>query len=152
MSYEEKLKSMGVTIPTVPKPVAAYIPAVLTGRYVFTSGQLPFADGKLMFSGKLDRDLSTEEGYQAARLCAINCLAAVKSVLGTLDNVERIVKVTGFVNSVNGFTDQPRIINGASDLLIEVFGERGQHVRSAVGVNELPLDAAVEIEMVVEIT
>jgi len=152
VSYEERLKRMGVTIPTVPKPVAAYIPAVLTGRYIFTSGQLPLADGKLMFSGKIDRDLSTVEGYQAARLCAINCLAAVKGVLGTLENVERIIKVTGFVNSVKGFTNQPQIINGASDFLIEVFGEKGKHVRSAAGVSELPLNAAVEIEMIVEIT
>ncbi|WP_312038057.1 MULTISPECIES: RidA family protein [Pelotomaculum] len=148
LSYEEKLSDMGVNIPAVPKPVAAYIPAVRAGSCVYTSGQLPLVDGKLMFSGKIDRDLSMEEGCRAARLCVINCLAAIKSVLGTLDNIERIVKVTGFVNSISGFTGQPQVINGASDFLIEVFGEKGQHARAAVGVSELPLDSAVEIEMI----
>jgi len=142
---------MGVDIPAAPKPVAAYVPAVSAGCYVFTSGQLPLAEGKLMFSGKLDRDLTVEEGRRAARQCAINCLAAVKGVIGNLDNIERIVKVTGFVNSVDGFTGQPQVINGASDFLTEVFGERGQHARSAVGVSELPLDSAVEIEMMVQV-
>lgn len=151
MSYEEKLNNMGVNIPAAPKPVAAYLPAVLAGCYVFTSGQLPLAEGKLMFTGKLDRDLTLEEGRQAARQCAINCLAAVKGVIGTLDSIERIVKITGFVNSASGFTGQPQIINGASDFLIEVFGERGQHARSAVGVNELPLNSVVEIEMIVQV-
>lgn len=151
MSFEEKLKQLGITVPDAPKPVAAYIPAVLAGSCVYTSGQLPLLDGQLKFAGKLDRDLSIEEGYQAARLCAINCLAAVKGVLGSLDNVVRIIKVTGFVNSEAGFTGQPQVVNGASEMLFEVFGEMGKHARSAVGVSELPLNAAVEVEMIVEI-
>ncbi|MDD4168815.1 MAG: RidA family protein [Desulfotomaculaceae bacterium] len=150
MSFEEKLGLLGITIPAAPTPVAAYIPAVLSGSFVYTSGQLPIVDGKLKFAGKLDRDLTTEEGYQAARLCAINCLAAIKGVLGSLDNISRVVKVTGFVNSLAGFNRQPQVVNGASEFLCEVFGELGKHARSAVGVSELPLDAAVEVELIIE--
>jgi len=142
---------MGVIIPETPKPVAAYLPAVLAGRYVYTSGQLPIAGEKLEFTGKLGRNLTMEDGCRAARLCAINCLAAIRGVLGSLDKITKIVKVTGFVNSAAGFTRQPQVVNGASEFLREVFGEMGQHARSAVGVSELPLDAAVEIEMIVEI-
>lgn len=151
ISYEEKLASMGVVIPPAPAPVAVYVPAVRAGKIIYTSGQLPAREGKVQFTGKIDRDLTEEEGNKAARLCALNCLAVVKALAGTLDQIHRIVKVTGFVNSSPGFTGQPRVINGASEFLGELFGEAGQHARSAVGVSELPLDAAVEIEMIVEL-
>lgn len=151
MSFEEKLKLLGITIPEAPRPVAAYIPALLSGNYVYTSGQLPLVDGQLKFAGKLDRDLTIEDGYRAARLCAINCLAAIRGVLGSLDNIVRVVKVTGFVNSTAGFTQQPQVINGASEFLGDIFGDIGKHTRSAVGVSELPLNAAVEVEMIIEV-
>ncbi|OPX87912.1 MAG: Endoribonuclease L-PSP [Pelotomaculum sp. PtaB.Bin104] len=150
MSFEEKLMKLGIHIPDAPRPVAAYIPAVLAGSFVYASGQLPVADGQLKFAGKLDRDLTTTEGYQAARLCAINCLAAIKGVIGSLDNIVRVVKVTGFVNSTAGFTQQPQVINGASELIGDIFGEMGKHARSAVGVSDLPLNAAEEVEIIVE--
>ena len=149
--FEAKLKEMGIVLPSVPKPLASYVPAVQTGETIYTSGQIPFVDGELMYKGKVGDQLSEQEGYQAAKICAINCLSAIKGLIGSLDNIERVVKVTGFVNSAQGFTNQPKVINGASDLLGEVFGEIGQHARSAVGVSELPLGAAVEIEMVVKI-
>lgn len=151
MSFEKKLKEMGITIPEAPKPVAAYVPAVKIDKYVYTAGQIPFVEGKLKYKGKLGKDLSIEEGYEAAKISAINCLSAVKSLIGSLDNIEKIVKVTGFVNSAPGFSEQPKVVNGASEFLGEVFGEKGAHARSAVGVNELPLDAPVEIEMIVKI-
>ena len=149
--YEARLKEMGINLPGVPKPVAAYVPAVLVDKYVYTSGQLPFAGGELKFKGKLGKDLTESNGYEAAKICAINCLSAVRELAGSLDKVERIVKVTGFVNSAPGFTNQPGVINGASELLGEIFGEAGRHARAAVGVGELPLGAAVEVEMVVKI-
>ncbi len=135
-------------MPVAPKPVASYVPAVKVDRLVFTSGQIPFWNGELRYKGKVGGDLSEEEGYQAARLCVLNCLAVVKQVAGSLDKIERIVKLTGFVNSAPGFNRQPFVVNGASDLLGKIFGEAGHHARSAVGVNELPLDAAVEVELV----
>ncbi|WP_027355375.1 RidA family protein [Desulfofundulus thermocisternus] len=146
--FEAKLQAMGIELPVAPKPVASYVPAVKVDRLVFTSGQIPFWNGELRYKGKVGGDLSEEEGYQAARLCVLNCLAVVKQVAGSLDKIERIVKLTGFVNSAPGFNRQPFVVNGASDLLGEIFGEAGQHARSAVGVNELPLDAAVEVELV----
>lgn len=149
--YEARLKEMGVNLPAVPRPVAAYVPAALVDKYVYTSGQLPFVDGVLKFKGKVGKDLTESQGCEAARICAINCLSAVRELAGSLDNVERIVKVTGFVNSAPGFVGQPKVINGASELLGEIFGEAGRHARAAVGVSELPLDAAVEVEMVVKI-
>ena len=149
--YEEKLKQMGIDLPGAPKPLASYVPAVQTGKYIYTSGQIPLVAGELKFKGKLGADLSEEQGYQAARVCAINCLSAVRGLAGSLDRIESIVKVTGFVNSAPGFFNQPKVINGASDFLGEVFGEAGSHARSAVGVAELPLDAAVEVEMIVKI-
>jgi len=151
MSFEKKLREMGITIPEAPKPVAAYVPAVKIDKYVYTAGQIPFVEGKLKYKGKLGKDLSIEEGYEAAKISAINCLSAVKSLIGSLDNIEKVVKVTGFVNSAPGFNEQPKVVNGASEFLGEVFGEKGAHARSAVGVNELPLDAPVEIEMIVKI-
>lgn len=146
---EEKLKELGLVIPQTPAPLAAYIPAVQTGKFVFTSGQVPILDGKIKFAGKVGRDLNEQEGQQAAELCALNCLSAIKSAAGDLDNIERIIKLVVFVNSDENFTAQPKVANGASELMIEIFGEKGKHARSAVGVNQLPMNAAVEIEMIV---
>jgi len=148
---EEKMKEMGITLPETVKPLAAYIPAIQTGDYVYTSGQVPFADGELKYSGKIGIDLSLEEGQKAAELCALNALCAIKSEIGDLNEIERILKVTVFVNSADGFTDQPKVANGASEFLGKIFGEAGKHVRSAVGVNELPVNSAVEIEMMVKV-
>lgn len=135
-------------MPEAPRPVAAYVPAVRSGDLLFTSGQLPFREGKVAYTGKVGGLLSEADGYEAARLCALNCLAVARSVLGSLDRIGRVVKVSGFVNSAPGFTGQPKVLNGASELLADVFGEAGRHARAAVGVAELPLDAAVEVEMV----
>ncbi|MCH7773989.1 MAG: RidA family protein [Bacteroidetes bacterium] len=148
---EEKIKELGFTLPETPKPLAAYIPAIRTGDYVYTSGQVPFADGELKYSGKIGFDLSIEEGQKAAELCALNGLSAIKSEIGDLNKIEQIVKVTVFVNSADGFTDQPKVANGASEFLGKIFGEAGKHVRSAVGVNELPVNSAVEVEMIVKV-
>lgn len=149
--FEDKLKEIGMSLPPVAKPVAAYVPAVLVDKYVYTSGQIPFVEGELKYKGRVGGDLTDQEGYEAARICVLNCLSAVKSVAGSLDNIERIVKVTGFVNSAPGFSGQPGVINGASELLGRIFGEAGRHARSAVGVSELPLNAAVEVEMIVKL-
>ncbi|MCH8032201.1 MAG: RidA family protein [Bacteroidetes bacterium] len=148
---EEKIKELGFTLPETPKPLAAYIPAIRTGDYVYTSGQVPFADGELMYSGKIGFDLTIEEGQMAAELCALNGLSSIKSEIGDLNKIEQIVKVTVFVNSADGFTDQPKVANGASEFLGKIFGESGKHVRSAVGVNELPADSAVEVEIIVKV-
>ena len=148
---EEKLTQLGFRLPEVPKPLASYIPVKKIGNLIYTAGQIPLKEGQLKYKGKLGKDISLEEGKAAAEICTINCLSVIKSVLGNLDNVKQIVKVTVFVNSAEGFVDQPKVANGASDLLVSVFGENGKHVRSAVGVNELPIDAAVEIEMIVEV-
>lgn len=151
MSIEQKLQEMGLELPVVAKPLASYVPAVATEGYVYTSGQVPMVKGELKYKGKIGQDLDETQGYEAAKVCALNCLAAVKSVAGSLDNIEKIVKVVGFVNSAPGFTMQPKIINGASDLLGQLFGEKGAHARSAVGVSELPLNAACEVEIIVKI-
>ena len=148
---EEVMKEMGITLPETVKPLAAYIPAIRTGDYVYTSGQVPFAEGKLKYSGKIGLDLSVEEGQKAAELCALNALSAIKGVTGDLDKIEQIVKVTVFVNSADGFTDQPKVANGASEFFGKIFGEAGKHARSAVGVNELPVNSAVEVEMIVKV-
>jgi len=146
---EEKLKELGLIIPQTPAPLAAYIPAVQAGKFVFTSGQVPLSEGKIKFSGKVGIDLSEAEAQQAAGLCALNCLSAVKGVTSSLDNIERIIKLVVYVNSDENFTAQPKVANGASELMIKIFGEKGKHARSAVGVSQLPLNAAVEIEMIV---
>ncbi|MBP2664575.1 MAG: endoribonuclease family protein [Firmicutes bacterium] len=151
MSFEAKVKEMGLTVPEVAKPVAAYVPSIRVGDYVYTSGQIPFVEGKLAYAGKIGKDLSLEQGYEAAKVCALNCLAAAKSVIGSLDNIEQIVKVVGFVNSAPGFVDQPKVINGASELIGTIFGKQGEHTRSAVGVPELPINAAVEVEMIFKV-
>jgi len=148
--FEEKIKQLGITIPEPVKPLAAYIPAMQVGNLVMTSGQVPISAGVVKYQGKVGKDLSEEEGKEAAKLCAINCLSAVKSVIGNLDKIKRILKLTVFIASAEGFTAQPKVANGASELIGEIFGDAGKHVRSAVGVSELPLNSAVEIEMIVE--
>ena len=151
MEIEKKMKSLGLELPEVPKPVASYVPAVRSGNQVFTSGQIPFVKGELKCRGRVGEDLSVEEGYECSRIAALNCLAAIQSVIGDLDRIEQVVRVTGFVNSAPGFDGQPRVLNGASDLLVEIFGEKGRHSRLAIGTNELPLGASVEIDMIVEV-
>ncbi|HYG58944.1 MAG TPA: RidA family protein [Symbiobacteriaceae bacterium] len=151
MNAEAKLQEMGITLPEAPKPVAAYVPFTRSGDLVFTSGQICLENGQLKYKGKVGKDLTPEEGYQAARLCAINTLAVLKAAVGSLDNVEQIVKVVGFVNSASGFTAQPAVVNGASELYQQVFGEAGRHSRSAVGAPELPLDSAVEVEIIARV-
>ena len=152
MNVEEKIKLMGLNLPAPPKPVAAYVPAVVTADgYVYTAGQIPFVNGELAYKGKVGRDLDEAQGYAAAQVCVLNCLGAVKAAIGSLDRVEQIVKVVGFVASAPGFNAQPKVVNGASELLGKLFGPAGEHARSAVGVAELPLDAACEIELIVKI-
>lgn len=148
---EEKIRQLGFELPEVAKPLAAYIPAKKVGNLVMTSGQVPVVKGEMKYIGKVGKDLSEEDAQKAAQICALNCLAAIKSIVGSLDSVEEVVKLTVFVNSADGFTSQPRVANGASELVGKIFGENGLHVRSAVGVNELPLNAAVEIEMIVRV-
>ena len=150
MRIEQELEKLGFVLP-VPKPLAAYVPAVRSGNLIFTAGQGPTVDGKAKFTGKLGRELTEEQGYQAAQICVVNCLACVKGLIGDLDKVERVVKLLGFVASVDGFTRQPWVMNGASELLIKLFGERGKHARSAIGTNQLPLDIPVEVEIVVQV-
>ncbi|MGW0602731.1 RidA family protein [Streptomyces sp. NPDC002640] len=151
-SVEARLAELGVTLPEVAAPLAAYQPAVRSGAYVYTSGQLPMVEGKLQVTGKVGAEVTPEEAKELARICALNALAAVRSVAGDLDRVARVVKVVGFVASAPDFTGQPAVINGASELLGEVFGDKGVHARSAVGVAVLPLDAPVEVELQVELT
>ncbi|MFZ5816845.1 MAG: RidA family protein [Bacillota bacterium] len=151
MSAEAKLKELGILVPDAPKPVAAYVPFVKTGDLVFTSGQIAVEAGQLKYKGKVGKDLTPEEGYQAARLCAINTLAVLRAAVGSLDRVQQIVKVVVFVNSADGFTAQPAVANGASELYQQVFGEAGRHARSAVGAPELPMDTAVEVELIARI-
>jgi enamine deaminase RidA (YjgF/YER057c/UK114 family) len=148
---EQRLAELGLEVPAVAKPVAAYVPALRSGSLVFTSGQLPTIDGKLPTTGKVGAEVSAEEAKQLAERCALNALAAVKAEIGELSRVRRVVKVVGFVASAPDFTGQPAVINGASELLGKVFGEAGAHARSAVGVAVLPLDAPVEVELTVEI-
>lgn len=154
MHAERKLEALGLSLPPIPQPVANYVPLVRTGNLLFVSGHGPgvVTDGKLSFiQGKLGKDLDVEQGYDAARQVMLNVLQSVKQELGDLDKVKRVVKLLGFVNCTPDFPDQPKVINGASDLLVELFGERGRHARSAVGMQQLPFGIAVEIEMVVEV-
>ena len=150
-SPAERLAALGLTLPPVAAPVAAYVPAVRTGGFVYTSGQLPTVDGKLPAVGKVGAEVSAADAAGMARTCALNALAAAASAAGGLDAIGRIVKITGFVASAPGFSGQPQVVNGASELLIEVFGEDGRHARSAVGVAELPLNAPVEVELIAEL-
>jgi enamine deaminase RidA (YjgF/YER057c/UK114 family) len=148
---EERLADLGLSVPDVAKPVAAYVPALRSGNHVFTSGQLPMRDGELMLTGKVGGEVTQEEAVECARQCALNALAAVRAEVGELSAVKRIVKVVAFVASTPDFTGQPLVANGVSELLGEVFGEAGRHARSAVGVNVLPLGSPVEVELVVEV-
>ncbi|MEU8196387.1 RidA family protein [Microbispora amethystogenes] len=148
---EERLADLGIELPEVVPPLAAYVPAVRTGGHVYTSGQLPLVRGELSVTGKVGAEVSPEEAKEQARICAVNALAAIRSLVGDLSQVVRIVKVVGFVASAPGFTGQPQVVNGASELLGEVLGEAGRHARSAVGVAVLPLDAAVEVEVIAEV-
>ena len=148
---EEVLTSLGITLPSPPSAAGSYVPVVVSGKLAFVSGQIPIVGTELKFRGKVGKDLGIESGQEAARLCAINGLAQLQSYLGTLDRISRIVKVTGFVNCEPSFTDHPKVINGASDLLVKAFGENGRHARAAVGVSSLPLDSAVEVEFIVEL-
>lgn len=150
-SPEARIKALGLELPPAPKPIAAYVPAVRTGNLVFLAGQGPMKDGKPAVTGKVGAELTEEEGYKAARATILNSLAALRAEIGSLDRVRRIVKLVGWVNSAPGFTRQPWVINGASELLVEIFGDAGRHARTAVGANELPLDIPVEIELVVEV-
>jgi enamine deaminase RidA (YjgF/YER057c/UK114 family) len=147
----ERLAARGLVLPKVAAPVAAYLPAVLTGPHVYTAGQLPMADGKLLATGKVGDEVSAEYAAALAATCALNAVAAAASVAGGLAGIRRIVKVTGFVASAPGFTGQPKVINGASELLQDVFGDAGRHARSAVGVAVLPMDAPVEVELIAEV-
>jgi len=151
MAIIEKIKELGYELPEVSKPIGAYIPALRLGNLIITSGMLPIKDGKILYEKEIGGVFNTvEDGYKAAKLCVLNGLAAINQV-SSLDNIERIIKVTGYVNSAKSFTEQPKVINGASDFLVEIFGEAGRHVRSAIGVSELPLGASVEIEFIVQV-
>jgi len=151
MSVKEKLAALGLTLPTAAAPVAAYVPAVKTGNLVFTAGQLPVVDGKLVLTGKVGSDVTPEDAKKMAEICALNALAAI-SLVADIDQIEKIVRVGGFVNGAPGFVAIPAVINGASELLIKLFGDvNGKHARTAVGVAELPLNAPVEVEMVVQL-
>jgi enamine deaminase RidA (YjgF/YER057c/UK114 family) len=150
-TVEERLTKLGLALPAVPAPLAAYVPAVRSGAYVYTSGQLPLVDGELTLRGKVGAEVTAEEAKELARTCALNALAAVRSVVVDLDRIVRVVKVVGFVASAPDFTGQPGVVNGASELLGELLGAKGVHARSAVGVAVLPLDAPVEVEIQVEI-
>lgn len=153
MSIEEKLASLGLELPPAPPPAANYVPFAQEGNLLFIAGQVPrAADGSLPYIGKIGRELTEEQGYEAARLCALNCLAQVKAALHTLERVKRIVRIGGFVNCTEGFGNQPEVINGASDLVVELFGERGRHARAAVGSISLPRNVATEVEMTVAVS
>lgn len=151
MKYEEKVEELGFKVPKAAIPVANYAPGVVDGNLLYISGQLPMVEGKLKYQGKLGVNCSVEDGYEAARICALNGLGVIKALAGDLDRVEKIVKITGFVNSMSDFTDQPKVVNGASDLLGQVFGDAGVHARSAVGAAALPLGACCEVEMIVRL-
>ena len=151
MSIEEKLRELDIALPPAPPAVAAYQPWVQTGNLVFTSGQLPWRDGKIAYAGKLGTELSEADGYQAARLCCINAIAQLKAATGDLENVRQIVRIEGYVHAGTGFRGHPQVLNGASDLVAEIFGERGRHTRLALGINEMPLNAAVQLAMTAEI-
>jgi enamine deaminase RidA (YjgF/YER057c/UK114 family) len=148
---EQRLAALGLTLPAVAMPLAAYVPAVLARGFVYTAGQIPLVDGQLVAKGKVGAEIEAAQASELARTCALNALAAAASVTGSLSAIRRIVKVTGFVASAPGFTGQAQVVNGASELLLEVFGEAGKHARSAVGMAVLPLDAPVEVELIAEV-
>ena len=149
---EERLKALNIVLPTPPKPAGSYVPVTISGKIAYVSGQIPIEDGKITHKGKVPSPQSLEEAQKAARLCIINALAQLKAEIGSLDKVTRVLKVSGFVNSSPDFTEQPKVINAASDLLFEIFGEKGKHSRVAIGAASLPLDSTVEIDMIVELS
>jgi enamine deaminase RidA (YjgF/YER057c/UK114 family) len=149
--FEKRLNELGLELPPVPPAAGAYVPAVQTGNLVICSGQGPFKDGVLAYIGQVGKELSLEEGYQAARIAALNCLAEICTVVGSLNNIKKIVNVKGYVNSAPDFHDQPKVMNGASELLLEIFGENGRHTRCALGTSNLPSNIPVEVEMIVEV-
>jgi enamine deaminase RidA (YjgF/YER057c/UK114 family) len=151
MSFEQALTQLGIILPAPPKPVATYVPVVRAGNLLFLSGVIPFRDGKLAVEGKLGKDLTVEQGYEASRIALLNALAIVRSEIGTLDRVRKLVRMVGYVASAEGFVQQPAVINGASDLLVKIFGDAGRHARVALGAAELPLNAPVELELIVEV-
>ena len=152
MGYEERLQNLNLELPSAPKPVATYVPAVRAGDLLFLSGVLPMQNGQLAFTGKLGRELTVQQGAEAAKMAILNALAIAKQELGSLDRIVRVVKVVGHIASAEGFTDQPQVLNGASDLLVEIFGEAGRHSRVAIGAAELPRRAAVEIEVILAVS
>jgi len=151
MSVDAKLSELGLALPPAPKPVATYIPAVRAGNLMFLSGTGPFKDGAIAFAGKLGKDLTVEQGYEAARLTLLNALAIAKQELGSLDRIKRVVRMSGHVASAEGFTQQPAVLNGASDLLVQIFGESGRHARLALGAAELPLNMCIELELILQV-
>jgi enamine deaminase RidA (YjgF/YER057c/UK114 family) len=151
MSIRERLHDLQMIIPVAAKPVAAYLPAVRTGNLIFTAGQLPLVNGEMVATGKVGKEVTTEDGKQLAQICALNCLAAVETLV-PIEKIVRVVRVVGYVNGVAGFTNQPAVVNGASELFVNLWGEAGKHARSAIGVAELPLNAPVEIELTVEVS
>ena len=150
-AIERKLKQLGLELPTVPQPLAEYVPAKLVGELVFCSGQIPMKGGRPVRVGKVGADLTVQEAYECARISALNCLAAIKGVIGSLDRVQEVVQLRGFVNSAPRFDRQPEVVNGASKLMVELFGDAGRHARSAVGTSELPRNVPVELEMIVRV-
>ena len=150
-NVESRLKSLGIVLPNAARPVASYIPAKKVGNLIFTSGQLPMVNGELISKGLLGLSVEIEEANMAAKICTLNALAAIKNLIGDLDKIQQIVKVTGYVACVPTFTEQPAVVNGASEFLLELFGESGKHARSAVGMSSLPLNSSVEIELTVEV-
>ncbi len=151
MRASDRLNALGLILPPAPKPVGSYLPAVRSANLVFVSGQLPLREGKVQYAGKVPTDVQLSDAAQAARMAVLNALAIAADVAGGIDQLQRIVRLGVFVNSATGFTEQPKVANGASDLLVEIFGDAGRHARAAVGVNELPLNAAVEVELIAEI-
>jgi len=150
VSVRERLKELGLSVPLTAKPVAAYLPASRTGNLIFTAGQLPMRDGSLVKEGKVGHEVTVEEAKDLAQLCALNCLAAVETIT-PIEKITRIIRVVGYVNGVSGFTSQPAVMNGASELFVALWGEAGKHARSAVGVAELPLNSPIEVELTVEV-
>src|SRR5262245_30774478 len=148
---EQQIRKLGLELPPAPAAVANYVPAVRTGNLLITSGQLPWKDGKLAYTGKLGGDLNAEQGYEAAKLCALNALAQCKALLGDLEKVRRVLRLEGYVHCAPGFRQHPQVLNGASDLINAVFGERGRHARTALGINEMPLDAPLQLVLWAEV-
>ena len=151
MTPEEKLAELEITLPQAPAAVANYVPWIQTGQLIMTSGQLPWVDGEIQYAGKCGQDLSVEEGYEAARLCAINAIAQLQAATGDLSKITKIVRLEGNVHSAEGFQGQPQVLNGASDLIFAVFGDQGKHTRTALGINEMPLNAAVQLSVFAEV-